>query len=269
MTRDWIRLHRQSIDSQVFSDPFVWQLFCWCLLKANWKDGYFHGTAIPRGSFATGRKAAAEALNVSESKFRRGIKRLESLGCISSKATNRFSVIRIEKYDAYQTSGTAERPSSDQPKQPLLKETSQKPTIKKSLFDSVETDVNASHSVNGRPSSGHQMNAQATTIEEGKEGKKKKGFDPLSVSIPERIRKSEFERAWSDWIQQRKQLRKPLTEKTVEAQLEQFADWGVVRSVAAIKHTIRNGWQGIREPESNHGANSTASCQPRSKRVPV
>ena len=124
MAGDWIKLHRQAIESRVFTDPFLWQLFSWCLIKANWKAGFFKGTPIPRGSFATGRQAAADALNVSESKFRRGIKRLETLGCISSKATNRFTVIRVEKYEQFQASSessdhqltgqtTIQRPSID------------------------------------------------------------------------------------------------------------------------------------------------------------
>lgn len=104
MANDWIRLHRSSLDSVVFSDPFLWHLFSWCLLKANWKDGYFRGELIPRGSFVTGRESASEALSVSPSKYRRGIERLKQLNCITTKATNRFTVIRVEKYDVFQTS---------------------------------------------------------------------------------------------------------------------------------------------------------------------
>ncbi len=115
MTTDWIRLYRKALESKVFSDPFLWQLFCWCLLNANWKEGYFEGKIIPRGSFVTGRLAASKALNVTESKFRRGIKRLESFGNISSKPTNRFTVIRIEKYEVFQSpNGRGDQPVANQ-----------------------------------------------------------------------------------------------------------------------------------------------------------
>lgn len=120
MEDGWICLHRKSIDSRVFSDDFHWRLFCWCLLKANWKPGFFKGRTIPRGSFITGRESAAEQLGVSSSRFRRGVEKLKEYGCISVEATNRFTLIHIEKYEEYQSpTATADhqatiwRPSGD------------------------------------------------------------------------------------------------------------------------------------------------------------
>jgi len=34
-----------------------------------------------------------------------------------------------------------------------------------------------------------------------------------------------------------------------EQQLNQFVEWGESRSIAAIRHTVAKGWQGIQEPE--------------------
>jgi len=101
-TNGWIKLHRQSLDSIVFSDPWLWQLFCWCLLKANHEPLPWKKQIIPRGSFATGRMSAAEQLQVAPSKFSRGIEKLISLEMISKESNNRFTTIRIENYEEYQ-----------------------------------------------------------------------------------------------------------------------------------------------------------------------
>ena len=71
----------------------------------------------------------------------------------------------------------------------------------------------------------------------------------------------DFREAWSTWLTYRKQIKKPLAETSLTAQLKEFADWGAERSIAAIRHTIRQGWQGIREPEQN--GNGRAADDPR------
>jgi uncharacterized membrane protein len=101
-TGDWLKLHRRSIDSQVFSDPHLWHLFCWCLLKTNWKDGWFKGVRVPAGSFATGRDAAGESLGMSGSSWYRGIKKLEEMGVIATQTNNRFTVISVVKWSFFQ-----------------------------------------------------------------------------------------------------------------------------------------------------------------------
>ena len=102
MNGAWLKLYRRSIDSQVFSDPHLWHLFCWCLLRANWKEGFFQGVQIEPGSFATGRDAAAESLGVSPSAFYRRLKRLEEMRIIEIKANNRFTVISVVKWSFFQ-----------------------------------------------------------------------------------------------------------------------------------------------------------------------
>jgi hypothetical protein len=101
-TGDWLKLHRRAIDSQVFSDPHLWHLFCWCLLRTNWKDGWFQGVKVPAGSFATGRDAAGESLGMSGSSWYRGIKKLEEMGVIAVQPNNRFTVISVVKWSFFQ-----------------------------------------------------------------------------------------------------------------------------------------------------------------------
>lgn len=58
----------------------------------------------------------------------------------------------------------------------------------------------------------------------------------------------DFRESWNEWVQHRREIKKPLTPLSVKQQLRNFAEWGEARSIAAIRFTIGKGWQGIQEP---------------------
>ncbi len=70
---------------------------------------------------------------------------------------------------------------------------------------------------------------------------------PLVLNTPE------FLNAWRDWLQHRKEKKKPVQpgSQTELQQLKTLQDWGVERSIAAIRFTIFKGWDGLREPDEN------------------
>lgn len=70
-------------------------------------------------------------------------------------------------------------------------------------------------------------------------------FIPMSLKC-----RNDFMDAWTDWCEYRKQIRHSLVESTAIQQLKKMDAWGATRSVAAIRHTIENGWQGLFEPVS-------------------
>ncbi len=63
----------------------------------------------------------------------------------------------------------------------------------------------------------------------------------------------DFKSAWTDWQRFRKEKRAKLTATTAAAQLGEFQEWGVPRSIAAIRFTIKKGWTGIQEPTDRSG----------------
>jgi hypothetical protein len=54
---------------------------------------------------------------------------------------------------------------------------------------------------------------------------------------------------WSNWEQHRKEKKAKLTPTARNQQLEKLKDMGEHRAVAALKHSLANGWTGIFEPE--------------------
>jgi hypothetical protein len=86
-------------------------------------------------------------------------------------------------------------------------------------------------------------------------GMERKGTE--GPPIPAVLDSEEFRQAWSKWQQQRKQQKqKPYTPIGAETQLKKLAEWGKERAVAAIEHSIAQGYQGIYEGTQNGHAKS-------------
>jgi hypothetical protein len=102
MAGDWIKLHRKLLDSAVFSDEWLLRLWVWCLLRAGYCDRMNGGKIVPAGSFVTGRFSAADELNVSPSRWYRGIHQLASLGMITLSASQERTIVSVCNWTTYQ-----------------------------------------------------------------------------------------------------------------------------------------------------------------------
>lgn len=60
-----------------------------------------------------------------------------------------------------------------------------------------------------------------------------------------------FRDAWAEWYAHRLHKRAKLTPEAMRRQRKRFAEWGLERSLAAMSHSIEQGYQGIFEPPSN------------------
>ena len=75
-------------------------------------------------------------------------------------------------------------------------------------------------------------------------------FDPVAdIEVP--FVSAEWTEAWAKWCRHRSELRKPLTRQATESQIAELAKMGEARAIAAIYHSLRNGWQGIFEPKAD------------------
>jgi hypothetical protein len=55
---------------------------------------------------------------------------------------------------------------------------------------------------------------------------------------------------WSNWEQHRIEIKKKLTPTTKKQQLAKLGEMGEARAIAALKHSLAGGWQGIFEPDN-------------------
>lgn len=95
-------MHRQIVNWKYYQSDSGFRLWLHILLNANWKDGYFLGQKIPRGSLATSIRQLADETRLSESTVKRWLKRFENENQIVTQVNNRFRVIKVVNYNAFQ-----------------------------------------------------------------------------------------------------------------------------------------------------------------------
>lgn len=66
---------------------------------------------------------------------------------------------------------------------------------------------------------------------------------------------TEFIEAWQDWIQHRKEIKKPITETSTKLSFKKLANMTESEAITAIQHSISNGYQGIYPPQQNTTTN--------------
>ncbi len=129
MHNGWIKLWRKSVDSPSFKNPLLWHFWEYCLLKASHREikimiGFQEIQLLP-GQFIYGRQKASTETGLSERNCRTCLKNLEKSGNLTSKVTNKFSIITIINWATYQGNDyesdqqsdqqvTSKRPASDQ-----------------------------------------------------------------------------------------------------------------------------------------------------------
>jgi hypothetical protein len=138
----WIRLHRQLLQWEWYSCVNTTRVFIHLLLTASWRDARWQGIEIPRGSLFASPETLATATGLSRQQVRTVITRLKSTSEITTRSTNRGTLITLCNFDTYNPEGDfSNQPNNQQDNKTL---TSDQPAI----------------------------NQRLTTSEEGKEGKK-------------------------------------------------------------------------------------------------
>lgn len=78
-----------------------------------------------------------------------------------------------------------------------------------------------------------------------------------STEIPKILNTERFRAQWEAWKQHRRETRKKLTPTSASRQLKRLEKMGHDNAIAAIEHSIANGWQGIFEPDGKQARPGT------------
>lgn len=105
---NYIKIDRSILEWEWYTDINTKVLFLHMILKANWKDGNFRGTTVPRGSFISSIKKLSDETLLTEKEIRTAIKHLEMTGEVAHKGTNKYTVFTVKNYNKYQTKGEQE-----------------------------------------------------------------------------------------------------------------------------------------------------------------
>ena len=99
----WIKLHRKILDWEWYTDAPVRILFEHLLLTANYEDKKWKGIEIKRGQKVTRIGHLSEETGLTIRQVRTALQKLEKTKNVTSKATNKYTLVTIENYDLYQS----------------------------------------------------------------------------------------------------------------------------------------------------------------------
>lgn len=113
----WIKLHRQILEWEWYSDNNCFRLFLHLLLKANHKEKRFKGIELKVGSIVTSRDLLARETGLSSQQVRTALNKLISTNEITSVTSSQGTILQIVSYEKYQiatSETTNEQPTSNQ-----------------------------------------------------------------------------------------------------------------------------------------------------------
>lgn len=131
MSSSFITVDRKILKWEWYQDVKVFHLFLYFLLRANWEDGRWKGIEVKRGQLITGRLKLSKDTGLSEMEIRTCINKLKTTNEITTKVTNKYTVVTICKYDTYQSKyDKTNQQINQQSNQPL---TNNQPTTNQQL----------------------------------------------------------------------------------------------------------------------------------------
>jgi hypothetical protein len=113
----WIKLHRQILEWEWYSDNNCFRLFLHLLLKANHKEKRFKGLELKVGSIVTSRDLLARETGLTSQQIRTALTKLISTNEITSVTSSQGTIIQIVSYEKYQVPTneiTNQQPTSNQ-----------------------------------------------------------------------------------------------------------------------------------------------------------
>lgn len=139
MDQGYIKLFREITDWEWYKHPDMMRLWIHLLISANHKDNKWQGKIIKTGQLVTGRKSLSEGTGLSESTIRTCLKKLKSTSEITSKSTNKFTIITIVNWSKYQGKSTSKSTNNLTNNQPAKHEklTTNKNDINKNVKNNI------------------------------------------------------------------------------------------------------------------------------------
>jgi hypothetical protein len=113
----WIKLHRQILEWEWYSDNNCFRLFTHLVLKANYKQKRFKGIELKIGSIVTSRDILARETGLSSQQIRTALNKLISTNEVTSVTSSQGTIIQIVNYEKYQvetSETTNEQPTDNQ-----------------------------------------------------------------------------------------------------------------------------------------------------------
>ena len=99
----WIKIYRKFSEWEWHDVPNMVSVWVHLLILANFEDKQWHDTIIERGQIVIGLESFSKTIGITVQELRTCIKRLCNSNMITTKSTNKYTIITICNYDKYQS----------------------------------------------------------------------------------------------------------------------------------------------------------------------
>ncbi|MGY0391198.1 winged helix-turn-helix domain-containing protein [Bizionia sp. KMM 8389] len=151
-SKGFIMLYRELTDWEWYTDINTCKVFTHCLLKVNYSKKRWQGIEIQKGEFITSNEKLAVETGLTVSKVRTALKKLESTGYISIKATVSYTKIGVLKHSGFvaETIHENSTPNSTPNSKPIDKPISNEMTNKSQTISNqiATTNINNNNIIN-------------------------------------------------------------------------------------------------------------------------
>jgi len=103
MSSGWVKLHRQFLEWEWYSDHNVCRLFIHCLIRANHADKKWRGILIKSGSFVSSQANLSVQTGLTLRQIRTCLSKLKTTGEMTVKTTSKYSLYSITYWQRYQS----------------------------------------------------------------------------------------------------------------------------------------------------------------------
>lgn len=244
MSEGYVRLYRQTLDSEVFKDAGVFHLFAALLLIATRNPieltrkngrGVVRVRLEPGESIVSERELAA-TLHAGRNQIHKRMEALVKLGCVTTRTDGNVTIATVLNWTTFQP-----KPIGGSEMEPL------KPI--------------------GGSDSGSEMGPpiEKYNLINKKKQKARVVFDPAEIELPSELGEA-FRETWREWCSWRRdEHKKPITPSAARLQLKQLASWGLAGAIASVEQSIRNEWRGL-FPVTSPAGNKSAPTPPTDPR---
>lgn len=136
----WVKLHRQILDWEWYSDNNAFRVFMHLLLKANHKEKRYKGIELNVGSMVTSRDILSLETGLSVQQIRTALDKLKSTNEITIQSNSKGTIIQVVNYEKYQVAtneSTNEQPTNNQQITTNKNEKKERSIFKAPSFDDV------------------------------------------------------------------------------------------------------------------------------------
>lgn len=109
MNTGWIKIYRSLLYWEWADVPEMVALWVRLIIRATHEDTQWHGVTISRGQLVTTTAKLAAESGLSPQQVRTCLDRLKASNQINTQTTNKYTIITICKYEAYQETETTEQ----------------------------------------------------------------------------------------------------------------------------------------------------------------